>query len=206
MLVDEKGERTIVNHTPEILLDTTDTVTGVDLAGSHVVLTDLRWPAGARSAISEAQTLGVPSVVDFDLTSAGPFDDIVKTATHVIFSEPALLRLTRRSDIDGALRTVGTATDAFVGVTLGSEGFRWMDREVVRSFPGYDIEVVNTLGAGDVFHGAFALGVAESRAIVDIVQWSSAAAALKCMGSGMRDDIPTRDAIETFLNTHQETQ
>jgi sulfofructose kinase len=130
----------------------------------------------------------------------------VKTASHVIFSEPALLRFAQQSDIDRALRTVATATDAFVGVTLGGEGFRWMDHDVVRMFPGYDVEVVNTLGAGDIFHGAFALGVAEGRTIVDIVQWSSAAAALKCMGNGTRDDIPTRDAIETFLRQHLETQ
>jgi sugar/nucleoside kinase (ribokinase family) len=206
VLVDEMGERTIVNHTPEAFLKTTDAITGVDLAGTHVVLTDLRWPAGARSAISGAQTLGIPSVVDFDLTNGEPSNDIVETATHVIFSEPALLRFAGQSDIDGALRTVGTATDAFVGVTLGSEGFRWMDHDVVRTFPGYDVEVINTLGAGDVFHGTFALGIAEGLTIVDIVQWSSAAAALKCMGKGTRDDIPTRSATETFLKKYQETQ
>jgi sulfofructose kinase len=199
VIVDDRGQRTIVNHIDPRLVDGSHTVTSYDVIDSQAILVDLRWPDGAIAAIHHANGLGIPSVVDFDLTTADSHDDILESGTHLIFSEPALALLTGRNDIHGALASVARSTEAFVGVTLGAEGFRWLQSGIVRHFPSFDVDVVDTLGAGDVFHGAFALGLAEGRDVEDIIRWSSAAAALKCTGRAARDGFPNRDDVESLL-------
>jgi sulfofructose kinase len=199
VIVDDRGERTIVNHTDTDFFEGSDAVSSNDMADSRALLTDLRWPDGALSAIRHANKLGIPSVVDCDLTASSIHDAIISLATHLVFSEPALIRMTGRRDVDEALADIASTTEAFVGVTLGRRGFRWLERGTVRAFPGIDVEVVNTLGAGDVFHGAFALGLAEGRSIDDTIEWSSAAAALKCTGQGAGDGFPTRAEVTRLL-------
>jgi len=199
VIVDDRGERTIVNHTDNRLTEGSDTVASDDVADSQALLVDLRWPDGALAAIGHANKLGIPSVVDFDLTTTASHDDISESATHLVFSQPALAQLTGMGDVDTALASVASKTDAFVGVTLGREGFRWLEAETVRTFPAIDVDVVNTLGAGDVFHGAFALGLAEGRDVDDIIERSSAAAAVRCTGRGARDGFPTRADVTSLL-------
>ena len=199
VIVDDRGERTIVNHTDNRFLEGSDTVAKKDVADSQALLVDLRWPDGALAAIGHANKLGIPSVVDFDLTTTASHDDISESATHLIFSRPALAQLTGLRDVDAALASVAGTTEAFVGVTLGREGFRWLEAERVRVFPGIDVDVVSTLGAGDVFHGAFALGLAEGRDVDDIIEWSSAAAAVKCTGRGAKDGFPIRADVTSLL-------
>ncbi len=199
VIVDGHGERTIVNHTDDRLFEGSGTVEAHDMIDSQAVLVDLRWHEGALSAIGHANDLGIPSVVDFDLTTTGSHDDIVDSASHLIFSQLALAQLTGHTDIDRALASVADTTDAFTGVTLGSEGFRWLEGGMVRKFPGFHVDVVNTLGAGDVFHGAFALGLAENRAIEDVIRLSSAAAALKCTRRDPGEGFPTREDVANLL-------
>ena len=63
----------------------------------------------------------------------------------------------------------------------------------------FDVDVVDTLGAGDVFHGAFVLALAETRPVPDALRWASAAAALKCTRFGGRAGIPSRAEVDEFL-------
>jgi sulfofructose kinase len=203
VIVDDRGERTIVNHTDARLFGGSDSVTERDIVDSKALLVDLRWPEGAMSAIRNANELGIPSVVDFDLTTLGSHDDVVESATHLIFSQPALVQLTGTADVAGALRAVPSAAGAFVGVTLGQQGFQWLDAGIIRSFPGFEVDAVDTLGAGDVFHGAFALGLAEGRSLVDTIRWSSAAAALKCTRRGTTEGFPTSDDVASLMKGAQ---
>jgi sulfofructose kinase len=205
VIVDGRGERTIVNHSDGRLVDGSGLVSPQDILGSQALLVDLRWPEGALSAIHHANTLGIPSVVDFDLTTTDShdaiivLDGIISSATHLIFSKPALLRKTGTTDTAAALLSVANTTDAFVGVTLGAEGFSWLDVGTVRVIPAFEVDAVNTLGAGDVFHGAFALGLAEGRSIVDVIRWSSAAAALHCTRTSPGEGFPTRDRLANIM-------
>jgi sulfofructose kinase len=199
VIVDDRGERTIVNHTDDRLFGGSDTVATQDIIDSQALLVDLRWSEGALTAIRLANRLGIPSVVDFDLTTSVSHGHIIESATHLIFSEPALLALTGNTDIAQALASISGATDAFVGVTLGREGFRWLDTGTFMAFPGFNVDVVDTLGAGDVFHGAFALGLAEGRALDEIIRWASAAAALKCTRRSTMEGFPTRREVATLM-------
>jgi sulfofructose kinase len=68
--------------------------------------------------------------------------------------------------------------------------------------PAFDIEAVDTTGAGDAFHGAFALMVAEGCPVAECARAAAAVAAMKCMRLGSRAGLPTRTELDAFLSTH----
>lgn len=198
--VEADGERTIVNYTDPRLLASEVQVTERELAGADAVLGDLLWPTGALSAMEAARGLGIPAVLDFDHAHPGPISAVLAAATHVVFSAPALVDVSGEGDPASGLQSVADRTDSWLGVTLGAAGVLWVDDDGgVRSSPAFDVDVADTLGAGDVFHGAFALGLAERRPIDDVVRRASAAAALKCTRFGGRAGIPTAEELEEFL-------
>jgi sugar/nucleoside kinase (ribokinase family) len=78
-----------------------------------------------------------------------------------------------------------------VVVTRGARGL-WLKArgEPPRTLRGFDVEAVDTTGAGDVFHGAFAHAVALGRGPAEAAEFAAAAAAFSCTGMGCRGAIP----------------
>jgi len=198
VMVDAVGERMIVNHL-DASLHAGATADASAFAGADAVLADLRWPAGARVGLEAAARAGVPGVLDYDLTT--PIDDapLLAAASHIAFAAPALEARSGSSDPADGLTRMAERTDAWVAVTVGADGLYWLDDGTVRHLPAFDVEVVDTLGAGDVFHGALALTLANGRPPADALYEASAAAALKCTQPGGRAGIPDADALTTFL-------
>lgn len=198
--VEADGERTIINHTDPALLESSDRVTESDLSGADAVLGDLLWPIGALSAMEAARRLGIPAVLDFDHVRSGPIGAALNAPTHIVFSAPALAEMSGQSDPSRGLQAVAPQTGAWLAVTLGGAGVLWNDDGgEIHKFPAFEVDVADTLGAGDVFHGAFALGLAEGRPIEDVIRRASAAAALKCTRFGGRAGIPTAKEVAEFL-------
>ena len=90
-------------------------------------------------------------------------------------------------------------TDAFLAVTTGAGGVWWLDGSEIRNQPAFPVEVVDTVGAGDVFHGALALALAERQPEPAALRFASAAAALKCARPGGRAGTPARSEVEELL-------
>ena len=126
-------------------------------------------------------------------------EEVIKSATHVLFSEPALNEFTQSKSTVKALHCVSEINHGWVGVTEGSSGTRWLDNGKLRHVPAFKVKTVDTLGAGDVFHGVFALSLAEGLLEHSALIRASAAAALHCSMSGGRKTIPLRKEIETFI-------
>ncbi len=63
----------------------------------------------------------------------------------------------------------------------------------------FSIKAVDTLGAGDAFHGGFALAVAEGRDVVEAMRFGAAVAGIKCTRLGGPTGSPTRAEVEAFL-------
>ena len=77
------------------------------------------------------------------------------------FQNRHLDEFTQGKSIVEALHWVSEINGGWVGVTEGSSGTRWLDNGELNHVPAFKVETVNTLGAGDVFHGVFALSLAE---------------------------------------------
>lgn len=198
VFVDGAGERTIVNHTPpDLFAGPADLAAAAD--GSDAVLVDVRWPSGAESALAVARAAGIPSVFDFDRPMDDEGDSLIELASHVAFSDTALAATAGTTDTETALRILADRTDAWLAVTRGARGVWWLADDELCHQPAFPVDAVDTVGAGDVFHGALALALAEGRSEAEAVRFASAAAALKCTRPGGRSGTPTRSEVDQFL-------
>ncbi len=198
ILVDDDGERLIVPFYDPKLHHTVKEFTIEDIAAFDAVLVDVRWPALALQVLKTARAMGKPAVLDGDVAPDGIIEQLAPEATHIVFSEPAAQRLTGISDVSEMTYLLKQRFDhAFICVTAGAAGSSWFDEQDngVAYCPTITVKAVDTLAAGDIFHGAFALALAEGMAPADAIRFSSIAAAIKCESFGGRSGAPTRAEV-----------
>lgn len=186
--VDAAGERQIMAFRGVGLAETPQPLAPRDT----VVLADTRWPEAARMAF--ASTTGA-TILDGE---APVPRDLALAASHVVFSEQGLIDFAGITDVKMALKEVAGALSGFLAVTCGSKGVMWVENDTIHHMPSFRVNVRDTLGAGDVWHGTFALMLAEGQTEDFAMRSASAAAALKCTGTG-REASPSRDDLNQFL-------
>ena len=199
IMVDAQGERIIVNYPSPDLTSDADWLEEIDFAQWDVVLADVRWHEGTRKAFTLAREAGVLTVLDGDITPQD-ITDLVALSDHAVFSAPGLRRMTGEQDLQLALKKSKTLTNGQVYVTNGSEGCLWLENQTIKQQPGFKVEVVDTTGAGDVFHGAFAYSLAQGEKGIETLRFASAVAALKCTRPGGRAGIPDSAQTRSFLS------
>ena len=199
VLVDASGERIIANYPSPDLPAEADWLQDIDFSQWDVVLADVRWHDGAKQALSLARQQGVTTVLDADIT---PQDiaELVALSDHAAFSAPGLQRLTQIAEAESALKKAQTLTNGHVYVTQGKDGCYWLEKGALSHLPAFQIDVVDTTGAGDVFHGALAVRLAQNQPAQEAVRFASAVAALKCTRPGGRAGIPDCDQTRSFLS------
>lgn len=192
VFVDAGGERMVVNHTDPALFEG-ETVAATDLGEADAVLVDVFWPAGAEMALRIAADRGIPGVVDFDFADVDA-GRLLDHASHVVFSQAALMEMTGMANLPAAVVEIDRRTAAKVAVTAGQQGLWWVDKEI-RRMPAFDVEPRDTLGAGDVFHGAFTVALAEGRPLQEALRFASAAGAARVADGS----IPDRSRVESIM-------
>ncbi|WP_319411925.1 sugar kinase [uncultured Cohaesibacter sp.] len=202
ILVDDEGERMIINYQDDSLSTDPAWMQSVDFAKFQTVLCDVRWHEGAVHALKMAKEAAIPSILDADITPQD-ISELVALADHVAFSEPGLAKFTQTDDLLSGLRLAQTRTDGKVYVTAGANGCYWLENGEVGHVPGFKVKVQDTTGAGDVFHGAFAFALAQGMDMAQTVRFASAVAALKCTKLGGREGIPDLDTVNAFLAANQ---
>ena len=175
--LDSSGDRQLVNYLDPNLPSDPAVISAALDAPFAATLADTRWPQATVALMQAARAAKVPGVVDVET----PADiETLADASHLAFSEQGLFGFTDCDDVEKALNKVADTTGAFVCVTLGPDGVRYLLDGKLRHQPGYAIDAVDTLAAGDVWHGAFALGLARGIEVEDALDYANAAAALKC--------------------------
>lgn len=84
-------------------------------------------------------------------------------------------------------------------VTLGAEGCAYLEGDRLVHVPGLAVDVVDTTGAGDVFHGAYLFGLLQGWDGTKIAQFANAAAALNCRALGGRAALPTLAEVRALM-------
>ena len=199
VLLDPGGDRQIVNHLDGRLFTDAAGVPFEALAAADALLCDVRWLPAVGTALATARAHGLPRIIDFELVPEAGVDAFIEAASHVAFAREALGVLAGTDDIARGLQQLGRRTDAWLAVTCGEEGIYWREHGRLCHQPAFPVAVVDTLAAGDVFHGALALAVAERQPIARAVRFAAAAAAVKCTRFGGRHGIPDRAAVEDLL-------
>ncbi len=202
VLVDDAGERLIVNYLDGAMEPDAAWLPARLPARIDAVLVDTRWPDGALRGLELARDAGVPGILDGDLP-VPPDGALLRAASHVAFSAPGLAGFTGIDDAAAGLLTAGAQTDAWCCVTCGPHGTLVVDDGRIETVPAFRVPVADTLGAGDVWHGALALSLAAGLPVDRAVVVASAAAALKVRNGKGRDGAPTRDELDYFLARHE---
>lgn len=199
IIVDDAGERLIVGARDINMPSGTSWLPLERISGAAAVLGDVRWLEALRVAFDRARKEGVPTVLDADLGAREALVEVLALTDYAIFSAPALEDFAPQSDVAARLQRVLGIGPRHAGVTLGAHGYLWADASGGGRQPGFDVDVVDTTGAGDAFHGAFTLALVEGRTIEDCARFACAVAAMKCTRLGSRAGLPTRAQVESFL-------
>jgi sugar/nucleoside kinase (ribokinase family) len=200
ILLDARGEKTIATRRGGKLASVLPADADRLVADADAVLVDNRFPDFVTAVCQAARKRGIPVVIDLD--QATRLDDpLFKLGTHVIASAEALHGITGLTDYGAALKRLAEHTGAFLAVTDGPNGIYWLEAGNVRHMAAFGVTAIDSLGAGDAFHGAFTLALAEGRDLQSAMRFASAVAALKCTKFGGASGAPTRQEVEAFLQS-----
>ncbi len=201
ILVDDQGERLMCAFNDPALDTDPSWLPLAEIDACDAVLTDVRWREGAALALDRARVLGKVALLDADIGPMQTVIDLMAVATHVAFSEPGLDNVAPGTDVESQLRAAAQFTRATVGVTLGPRGYAWLDpgSGTVHTVPGVPVRAVDTHAAGDTWHGAFGVALAEGAAHDDAARFANMAAAIKCERPGGRSGSPSRAEVSARL-------
>ena len=198
IFVNVRGDRTIANYRDRRL----DAVVPGDpdrlLAGISAVLVDNRLPAFVTPICRAARRRGVPVVIDVDKPTVEA-DPLLAISTHAIFSGDCLRKTAGTENLAAGLARIAQFTDAFVAVSNGPLPVLWREAQATREMAVFPVTAIDTLGAGDVFHGAFTLALTEGCGIPEAMRFAAAAAGLKCTRFGGSSGAPRRAEVEALL-------
>jgi sulfofructose kinase len=203
IMIDPSGERTIVTFRDpqlwKVHLPDADKL----LQDCSAILTENRCAEFCTDLCVEARRRGIPVIVDVDRTMSLR-EGLLTASSHLVFSSEALQATAGFADDAEALKKIAKLTPSFVAGTRGAQGSIWLDEhQILRQTPAFPVHTVDTLGAGDVFHGAFALAITEKQDLPEALRFASAAAALKCTRFGGAFAAPQRAEVEELLSQDQ---
>lgn len=199
IMMDPSGERTIISFRDPELWKVKLPSADVLLKDCDAILIESRCAGFSTDLCHEARRRGIPVVVDIDSTMSLS-EGLLSASSHLIFSDEALQGTAGITDDGAALRKMAKHTTSFLAVTLGPKGTLWLDdKQELQRTAAFPVHTVDTLGAGDIFHGAFALEFAAGSSIPDALRFASAAAALKCTRYGGAFACPQRAEVEELL-------
>jgi sulfofructose kinase len=190
------GDRAIIDYRAPTAIAPDDTLSLTD-SPAKVLLIDGHQPLLSLKLVEEARALGIPTVLD-----AGSINDgtllLYNKVDYLITSEKFAKHYSDEDDPRTALAALDGAAP-FIACTWGADGVYWQDEYGQHHTPAFDIEPVDTTGAGDAFHGAFALGLAEGLPPKQNMRRACAVGALTCLKHGARSALPTRQAVDALL-------
>lgn len=197
IIIEPGGDRTIVIHDDPAVADRPAWLPAQLPADIDAVLGDTRWETGARHGFGLARQAGKPAVFDGD---RAPVDrSLLQQASHVIFSAVGLRETCNMESLAEGLLAMRAETPAFLAVTDGADGVLALLPDGLWHLPSLDIRAVDTLGAGDVWHGAFAWALTEGMDLIAAIGWANVTAALKCTRPGGSAGTPDRHAVAQAL-------
>ena len=198
ILLDAEGEKTIATRRGVKLGNVLPADAVALVADADAVSVDNRFPEFVLAVCRAASARKIQIVVDLDQATT-PDDPLLALGTHVVASAEAIRGTTGTADYGAGLKVLAKHVPGLVAITDGPNGIYWLDGGEVKNMPAFKVKVVDSLGAGDAFHGAFVLALAEGQDLIAAMRFASATAALKCTKFGGTAGSPTRAAVEAFL-------
>jgi sulfofructose kinase len=194
VLVKPDGNRALINYKGDTKPLTADTI-DFSVLNPKVILFDGHEPFISVPLAEYAQKVGIPTVLDAGSVHEGTLA-LMGLVDYLVCSEKFALQL--KDDEHTALAYLATFAP-FVVITLGERGLIWQHGEKSGALPAIAINAIDTTGAGDAFHGAFAAGVAAGLDWLTVLRYASVAGSLCCTKMGARLGLPSKQEHATVL-------
>ena len=192
--IDKNGERQVVNYRDKTLPVEASWIN--DIKQHDAYLADTRWNEGTIETLKVAKFFNRPGILDAEETVTV---EAIKTASHVAFSLYGLQSFTKQKNIIDGLNEISKITSGWACVTNGEKGVFFLQNSELINIPTKKVLVKDTLGAGDVWHGAFTLSLAEDNNEINAIKFANSAATLKCCVFGGRHGFPNREELKKFI-------
>lgn len=200
ILVEQEGHTRTILYQPGTIEPPLEAITPELVAGCRVLFIDHNAPNAGLRAARLAHETGVPVVADIEVAEFAGLDEFLALADHLIVGQSLAARLCGQMEPWEQTAVLARTRRTCTVVTAGERGcwYSLQGGPVVHQ-PAFHVQVVDTTGCGDVFHGAYAAALAQGESLPGAIRLASAAAAIKATRPGGRAGIPDRAAVERFI-------
>jgi sulfofructose kinase len=201
ILVDDEGERTVLCRRDDRLVLQPNDLDREWIVNARALHVDGYDTAAATVAARWAHEAGIPVIGDLDELYPG-VEELLENIDYLIVSRDFPSRLMGEPDLEKALHKMHRRYNCLLSAaTLGDGGVVAWDGHDLRHTPAFRVPVVDTTGAGDIFHAGFIYGLLQSWPLERQLDFACAAAALNCTAVGARGGIQPIPTIEDLIAT-----
>jgi sulfofructose kinase len=201
IIVDDTGERTVLWKRDALLTLRPEELRREWITEARALHVDGHDTEAAATAAGWARSAGVPVIADLDELYPG-VEALLQNLDYFVASRDIPGRITGEPDLCKSLPEVHRRYGfRLTAATLGEEGVLAWDGKSLHYAAAYRIEVVDTIGAGDIFHAGFIYGLLQGWPLQRQLEFACAAAALNCAGMGARGGIQPVQRIEQLMAT-----
>ncbi|MBS3955787.1 MAG: carbohydrate kinase [Methylomicrobium sp.] len=169
----------------------------IDFSAIHprVILFDGHEPHVSVPLAHQARKAGILTVLDAGSLHEGTLS-LMPIVDHLVCSEKFALQYA--GDPALALNRLAEFAPSVV-ITLGEQGLIWKQGQESGRLPAFQVKAIDTTGAGDAFHGAFAAGLCQPMSWLELLRYASATGALCTTKTGARTGLPDQKAVSALL-------
>jgi sugar/nucleoside kinase (ribokinase family) len=206
ILVDGSGERTVLNRRDPRMILRPEELKREWIVNARALHLDGYDIGAAIQAADWAHEAGIPVIADLDELYPR-VEELLARIDYLIVSRDFPCRLMEEGDLPAALKGMQARYGStLAAATLGPDGVLAWDGRSFHHTPAYSVPVVDTTGAGDIFHAGFIFGLLRGWELDRQLDFACAAAALNCMAVGARGGIALVRAIEELMATGERYQ
>jgi sugar/nucleoside kinase (ribokinase family) len=201
IIVDDSGARTLFCDARDVLGAAPDWPGEDAIASAKVLFVDHIGMAGMVRAARIARAAGVPVVADIERSEHEHFEELMLLVDHLVVPLEFAVARTGCGEAGPAAEALLQPGRRAVVVTCGAEGSWYVGEGAphAKYQPAFPVQVVDTTGCGDVFHGAYAAALVKQMDLASRVRFASAVAAIKATRRGGQAGCPKLAEVEAFL-------
>lgn len=201
VVVDTQGERFIA-YEDNTRCDAPAGLDAATLKQAQVLLID-SYASSSLPVVADARALGLQIVADLEWSTGRATDKLIAMVDHLVLPWNFASKLTGKNEPSEILADLWSPERSGVVLTKGEEGsfVRQKDDPVVWHQPAHSVQVLDTTGCGDCFHGAYAAALVLEKTPLECTTYASAAAAISATGSGGRGALPTHEACVSLMTS-----
>lgn len=183
------------------LLHGTSEQTAIEALRQAQILMIDGYAISSLDIVKKARDIGLQIVADIEWSKDAETQQLIELSDHLVLPWDFAAEATNQNQPVAILQSLWSDERKSVVLTKGKEGTFLLESDGSSAWhiPAHEVEVVDTTGAGDCFHGAFASALVSEKPLLKCVQYASTAAAISVTGHGGRGALPSHEACISLL-------